>query len=853
MYLKRLEIQGFKSFAKKTTLEFEPGITAIVGPNGSGKSNVADSIRWVLGEQSAKLMRGKKSEDVIFAGSSKRGGVGMAEVVATFDNTSRKIQLDAPEVSVGRRVNRNGDSEYFINGARVRLLDIVDLVLKSSIGTSRYTVIGQGTIDQLILAGPPDIKGLIDEASGVKTYYIKRDKTLRRLEQTAQNLMRAKDVVAELEPRLKSLRRQAKRQESRQEVEQELKILLLNAYANQCAELVSALSDVSGRLGTLQSRKHELGNNILTIQQELAQGRTQQETEQQGLLQARVVTKNLEEQRSVLTGRLAELRARLRGGSSSRAQLASEHQTNSSELLRLRNELQVVESDLNRWQSVMAAEQDKQRVLAAKLDDLAGGAGGTENHGGHLSAVSEAATSVADAIRQRDWEYAERSVGHLITTVDVAIRHHSTAPTHPSAENMQMLLKQQEALAKELQTVAGEVGSRQAASQELSAQIERHVRKISELEKDLSVGDSLTGQEEAILSEQKNIEEELANIEAKIALEESVWGSSLAMGKKLVQDQSEKERQLFLFQQEVAQLAEQISSSRVEEARAQTLFEELKKSIAADLGPHQVEIVEKMGKVAEEVDAQDKILRLKRQLEQIGGVDDLTLQEYQETEGRFGVLTEQINDLDRGMADLQSVIQELDGHIKVKFSTAFESIQAKFEHYFEMLFNGGKAQLVMVRASSKEQGPDLETEDGTEESGQLRPEEKIVEKFEHGVDNIVGIDIRATPPGKRLASIQALSGGERALTAIALLCAMLSCFPSPFVVLDEVDAALDEANTIRFGQILGTLAHQTQFVTITHNRETMSQSNILYGVTMDDDGVSKLLSLKFDQAQQFAK
>src|ERR1041385_2928381 len=158
MYLKRLEIQGFKSFAKSTVMEFEQGITAIVGPNGSGKSNVADCLRWVLGEQSTKLIRGKKSDDVIFAGSDKKIRAGFAEATATFDNRDHKIPLDYSEVSIGRRVDRSGESEYLLNGNKVRLLDIVDLVLKSNIGTSRYTVIGQGTIDNMILSGPADIK-----------------------------------------------------------------------------------------------------------------------------------------------------------------------------------------------------------------------------------------------------------------------------------------------------------------------------------------------------------------------------------------------------------------------------------------------------------------------------------------------------------------------------------------------------------------------------------------------------------------------------------------------------------------------------------------------------------------------
>src|SRR5580704_12262080 len=241
MYLKRLEIQGFKSFAQKTTLEFSSGVIAIVGPNGSGKSNIADCLRWVLGEQSAKIIRGKKSDDVIFAGSDKKTRLGFAEVTATFDNSDRRIPVDASEVAIGRRVDRSGESEYLLNGNKVRLLDIVDLVLKSNIGTSRYTVIGQGTIDQMILAGPTEIKNLLDEASGVKNYYIKREKTLRRLEQTTQNLMRAEDLIAEIEPRLKSLRRQAKKMEARAEIEQELKVYQRESFSNSFWNLQNVL------------------------------------------------------------------------------------------------------------------------------------------------------------------------------------------------------------------------------------------------------------------------------------------------------------------------------------------------------------------------------------------------------------------------------------------------------------------------------------------------------------------------------------------------------------------------------------------------------------------------------------
>ena len=208
------------------------------------------------------------------------------------------------------------------------------------------------------------------------------------------------------------------------------------------------------------------------------------------------------------------------------------------------------------------------------------------------------------------------------------------------------------------------------------------------------------------------------------------------------------------------------------------------------------------------------------------------------------------------MNDLRAVIDELDVHIKKQFNEAFDRINEQFENYFRVLFNGGRAYLSLVRAGKGgEEVVDGEEAQAEEQPGteNMRPEEKIIAKYEHGFSDIIGVDIKATPPGKKLQSISALSGGERSLTSIALLCSLLSCFPSPFVMLDEVDAALDEANTIRFAQILGTLAHQTQFVTVTHNRETMRQAHTLYGVTMGDDSVSKILSIKVEQAQAYAK
>jgi len=232
-------------------------------------------------------------------------------------------------------------------------------------------------------------------------------------------------------------------------------------------------------------------------------------------------------------------------------------------------------------------------------------------------------------------------------------------------------------------------------------------------------------------------------------------------------------------------------------------------------------------------------------------VDDLTIQEYKETKERYEYLTSQSGDLKKAVDDLRKVVGELDAIIKKQFQNGFDTINESFSEFFRILFSGGRARMTLLMEQKIQKQEKLEGEAEVEEESKEDLEE---EKEALPVKEVLtGIDIKATPPGKKLASIATLSGGERALTAIALLMAILSSYPSPFIVLDEVDAALDEANSIRMGKILSKLAHQTQFITITHNRETMRQSKTLYGVTMGDDGISKVLSIKLDRAVEMAE
>lgn len=871
MYLKRLEIQGFKSFARKTTLEFESGITAIVGPNGSGKSNIADCLRWVLGEQSTKLIRGKKSDDVIFAGSDKKVRAGFAEVVATFDNRDHKIAVDTSEVSIGRTISRSGESEYLLNGQKVRLLDIVDLVLKSNIGTSRYTVIGQGTIDQMVLSGPAEVKNLLDEASGVKTYYIRRDKTLRRLEQTAQNLIRAEDLLAEIEPRLKSLRRQAKRMEARSEIESELRGYQVKWYGHQHGQLSKHIGQHEATLSGLAVKRQELEEKLKQhrVDVEVHEKKGQEDVTRYSQIQQQL--HSLQQQKNNLLENVSLVRGKMEShktaGSGDPKTLQANAHTLEGKISELSKQLDKNLSDNLANQTELAKQQQTIALLTSQLDSLYVQLANPTVVDWEVFDVEllkfeksfalflETLSSASDfaVIRQSQQEISQTFQEFKSKTTTLIKTPQLQNSLH---EQLQTLSKQKEALQSQLQSLQLEASKMTLEQEFLQQQIkdlqqqklgvDLELQKVTAVDSD-SYWQNLVTEESKLKTALDSLGLQIMEIEQSL---KDYYQSETQFKNKI----SEKEKEYRTISDLFNAIKDQESTQQIEKAKQDAYMENLSAEITSALGLDALASISQHHTHTIDSDVEEKISKLKHQLELTGGVDELTIAEYHETESRFGNLQAQIEDLRKSMGDLREIMDELDEHIKSKFNEAFHNVNAKFEHYFRLLFNGGRAFLSIVKEQEKEELASSETDDETADQGEaLRPEEKIVKKYEKGSMSVSGVDIRATPPGKKLSSIQALSGGERALTSIALLCSLLTCFPSPFVVLDEVDAALDESNTIRFGQILASLAHQTQFITITHNRETMANSNILYGVTMGDDGISKLLSIKLEAAKAFAK
>lgn len=760
MFLKRLELIGFKSFANKSQLEFPGprqtsdgrrfGISVIVGPNGSGKSNVADAIRWVLGEQSLKLLRGKKTEDVIFSGSDKKARLGMAEVSIFLDNEDHGMDIDYPEVVITRRVHRDGTSEYLINKRTVLLQDILMLTAKAHFGQKSYSVIGQGMIDAILNATPFERKDFFDEAVGVKQYQIKREQSIHKLEHTWKNLKQAEVVLEEIEPRLRSLSRQVKRLERREQMEKELQEKQRAYYGFLYHELQGRKSELQPRYMSLEKDFEKKARELSEIQNQLnLLEKEDSRTEVFNVIQQRHQKiadqiSSLKEQKIILENKM---------------ELARHRQVSSIIPVRLEEVLERLKGIYGLHQALV-----KKIISAQTLQDV-------------------------NALKTEAQKINESLNGLVAELEKPKIRTETNAAPDPAL-----------------------------------------TQKVSEITKQL----------ESLLEDLSQARAELNEFNQK---EEQKKGKFFELQKKFQEKQSDYNR-----------ISQELSGVRVALAKFETKMEDVTREITAELKDAEWVKHYRPKETVHTEETQKEIYHLKHQLELVGGIDPETVKEYNETNERYEFLSTQCQDLKKSLESLRVIIEELDETIHKQFHTAFRNINHDFQKYFKVLFEGGKSELVLLRETEKEQKEEKKLEaamEGVELSEQESEEDAVIQKMLKGSSEkiIKGIDIVATPPGKKLKSINMLSGGERALTSIALICAIISTNPSPFVVLDEVEASLDEANSERFASIIEQLSHKTQFVIITHNRATMHRALILYGVTMGDDGVSKLLSLQMQEAE----
>ena len=724
MLLKRLEINGFKSFAGKTALEFSSGIVGIVGPNGSGKSNVTDAIRWLLGEREAKNLRGDKIEDLIFAGTPKKPRSSMAQVSLVFDNSSGVLPLDFKEIVISRRISRSGDSQYFINDADVRLKDIIDFFSKIKLGTRGLTIISQGSGDIFVRALPQERMMMVQEILGLKEFQLKKNEAQRKLKNTGINLDKVEAMIGEVSPRLRMLKRQTSRWEKRFEVQQELESLENDFYSYKIKTLA------------LQSKK---------IKEPLPEIEREMKEKERVLDEVGEKIKKLEGDRSS-SKKLEELQIEKRDLFSKKIEVERES-------IKLESSLEKIKSSLGKED--LSLEKARRALLSVK-------------------------EGLEAALKEGELGKIKELVQKSLGLIEDAFSRRQGAEQE---KEMASLESRREEIAKLLKEIEENILRMEKTEREISTGFEDFNRKFRE-----------------IFKEKEDLKESLKNL-------------------------SDRKNQIIFSEEKVNFQLEEIKRQIHALGGHFNHFEEISssQSFSKEFSESELEEMER------------RIIKLRGEIASIGEIDESLVKEAKEVETHYNFLNKESTDLSKASGDLRGLIKELDQKITHNFNLSFKKVNDAFNNYFRLMFGGGSAKMKVV---VKE--PEVLVENNVENG-----EVEAASVPEENEEMPAGIEIDLSIPQKKITSLEVLSGGEKSLVSLAVLFALVSVSPPPFLVLDEVDSALDEKNSKRFSDLIKNFSSRTQFILITHNRVTMESADVLYGVTMDETGSSKILSVKF--------
>ena len=1075
MYLKRLELSGFKSFADKTVLNFQPGITAVVGPNGCGKSNIFDSVRWVLGEQSVKAMRGSNMEDVIFNGTDKRIGVGFAEVSLTFSNESKMLPIEYGEVTISRRLFRSGDSEYLINKTQVRLKDILELFMGTGIGAESYSLIEQGKIDLILSSRPEDRRLIFDEAVGITKYKSKKREALNKLKDTENNLLRINDIIIEVKRQIGSIERQANKARRYRERFEQLKDLEAKLSKHQINALMQKKNEISKMIDSSKENESTCTNKIEDSNTELKEYNLRLEELQENINQQKIqnlkfdnlieknthhisINKERINETSLQKERFSEQQIQLKNRISSQQEKVEEFKKQIESLESLNKEktdllaqesisLNEISETIKKAQEVIA--KSKVKVLDVASDqsklknDIIDITAQTQTHQarrrrlqlekskvgsecdnvksdldnlskkievinlelGELNSQRDTRSSEIDSLKSQlndlkrkiedfknqklslesqrefieelklqyedipgqmkavfltDQKPSEGSTGIIgkvgivqpLERRDKAFFKKSFQDT--GLENIYRLSCEAKFISldpaqiiKRLDELAREIFESEKQEDAIKSQIESKEKELKRIGEDIHQKEINLSNEE---TQKKNVLEELAKLKDELSLvdvelsetstkladlkekenrsnkennalekENQELNELIASNQKTISLKIEEREQttvsiaqlktelgsfkdkrnaqldtlnmlrsalrddyseLSLVEQEeknsvkksqdledelqglqadiqkikvqkealnkgleelysrneninslVKKEQEQLSSSESEldkikkdtynfqillqeiNYKEQSIKDRIQQTYKLNLDDFQISTEERI----EEASLSEEIAKLKEKLDSFGTVNLVAIEESEELKNRYEFLITQQNDLLTAKDALIKTISKINRTTKVMFLETFEKIATEFHAYFRMLFGGGDARLILIDP------------------------ENVLES---------GIEIIARPPGKKLQNINLLSGGEKALTAIGLIFGVFKVKPSPFCVLDEIDAALDESNIGRFSYILKDFVKDSQFIVITHNKKTIVNANVMYGITMQETGVSKIVSVKLAEEEK---
>jgi len=922
--LKSIELFGFKSFAERTQINIQEGISAILGPNGCGKSNILDAIKWVLGEQSTKKLRANKMEDIIFSGTEQRKALNVAEVSLILCNYDNLFPIEMSEISIKRRIYRSGENEYFVNSTPVKLKEVRELFFDTGIGKSAYSIMEQGKIDQLLSNKPGERRYIFDEAAGINAYKIKRTEAERKLEKTEENIRQIAGILGEVKRSYDTLKKQSEKTEKYRAINEEIFNVELTT---QLIKLKVFLEDKEKRekdLSGNNSSRDVIKSDIDQINQLLEDNINLVNSMESNLIEIQkqlygmdIEINNKKAQIQILNERIAELERKIQFDETRKMsirekilRLTRDQEDKKAAYKELITEINDIEKNIkgfkhdidlytirikdnkdniyNIQQTNIKREEDLENLrneLRVITDDIVTQMDQRLKHIGYSSQErkkrEDLLEEIIDFIRiqiqgkssliedaQRLGELNKDIISSLITTFNKVISKlgefvkifsvykKSTPAFIDEFLAPQGIITKKRIIDEKISNTIKAITMARKKSEELTQENNALSKNIDEYRNTLgdlrvnratiytrktAIADDNSRLAQEIGEQQILDSENIKEIEQTKTLIDNISENI----KTLKQEKNDIENQEKLFKQKLNKLEQEITNKnhflltkerllkqrmgslekvqvKVEKlqmilaeinAEIRNTYENFKEKYSRDLTDYQSKMYE-INKPISELKAEVK--ELKDKIKELGQINLMAPEEFAEVKERYEFLQNQLEDLKKAQVDLQQITERIRNESSLRFSNTYNIIKKNFNNIFRRLFGGGRAEL------------------------KLTLQEQILES---------GIEILAQPPGKKLENIVLLSGGERALTAIALLFAIYMVKPAPFCILDEIDAALDDNNISKFVHMLQEFSQKSQFLIITHNKKTITRAKSLIGITMEESGVSKLITLKLKNHQ----
>lgn len=919
MFLKSLEIYGFKSFADKVNLEFSDGITSLLGPNGCGKSNIVDAIKWVLGEQSTKTLRAGRMEDVIFNGTDTRKPLQVAEVSLVISNEERHLGIEEAEVEIKRRIFRNGESEYYLNRNRVLLKNIRELFYDTGVGKSAYSILEQGKIDQILSSKPEDRRYIFEEAAGISRFKVQSIEAERKLAKTDENILQVETILKEVKRNYETKKNQAakaisyrnlKKEQFSLEVDVQLstlksylllresKIEQKERHERDYEAQKGSLSNCDQEIEQMQDQLRTLGSERITMQTELQRldeaikGKADKldlltqrfrdflQQKDQAASRSQVILEHIERDTSEIDQKLDEMA----DIDASVVQLEEEMARNQKALdasrvmllghneeiagleaknLRLDETLEELSLRIKELTDIIVIQleeklkqsgynlQNKQAARADLVEGIEHVKKTLEEQMQFLKQLTHTALSSQDLV-ERQIQFHQSlgiALGRIQTLfqtyeamqpsfLDELISPEGTiSEKHRLDDRMLSIRKQVQSnreriaylreenvrLSQEIERYQDSIGDQKVAMNQLLSQKSAAKEWVSKLqrsvtEQEYQYKDALKLAETA----QERIyetQEDIRSVEGEVKESKSRIASLNADLKELILVIEEQSNQIRAKQNQKNERYEELQNLRSEKEKLELQIDQLASNVASlytnFFDNYGKSLKEFEGRMSEET-ADIPVLKarldeVRKSIDGMGYINQMAEEEFGEVKEQYDFLTKQLDDLNKAKADLDAVVLQIRSRSEELFLASYKQISQNFQEMFRRLFGGGRAELTLVDPQN------------------------VLES---------GIDILAQPPGKKLTHLALLSGGERSMTAVALLFATYLVKPSPFCILDEIDAALDDRNIGYFLSVLEEFARKSQFIIITHNKHTVMGSQTLLGVTQMEAGVSTMVSYR---------